>query len=280
MPLRKNYAIIKAIKMKTKKQIKSKIKVNPETKFALKTKIFCLLASGFFLWPLCLFSSDLTPGRIIYLTNGKRIGAGALVVTANQLLEKAALEKADAIFAAQTFQHSLDGKKFSHWVSAAGYKYEIIGENLAINFQTAAGTIKAWENSLTHKQNLFNPDFTEIGVAVKEGNFQGYPTTLVVQIFGRPAPAQTPPPKFPAVTGHQQNQLRPFDAGAEITTPLRLAENDLAVDWGNAKGLIHKTYIPLLSVQLFLLLLVLMWLGKNARHWRGTINHGQSKLIK
>ncbi len=39
-------------------------------------------------------------------------------------------------------------------------------------------------NSPSHKENLMNPKYRDIGVAVEDGNLQGQRTTLVVQEFG------------------------------------------------------------------------------------------------
>jgi hypothetical protein len=104
----------------------------------------------------------------------------------NEMLAQAASSKAEAIFSEGTFAHEINGEKFSNWVKSAGYKYSYIGENLAIDFITAEGAVKAWFGSLTHKQNILNPRFSETGIAVKEGTFNNVNTILVVQIFGAP----------------------------------------------------------------------------------------------
>ncbi len=44
-------------------------------------------------------------------------------------------------------------------------------------------------NSPTHKANILNDHFTEIGIATVDGTYQGNPTTYVVQMFGVPAEA-------------------------------------------------------------------------------------------
>jgi hypothetical protein len=45
---------------------------------------------------------------------------------------------------------------------------------------------KGWLLSRTHQENLLSEDFTEIGVGVLRGKFQGQRTTFVVQMFGTP----------------------------------------------------------------------------------------------
>jgi uncharacterized protein YkwD len=44
------------------------------------------------------------------------------------------------------------------------------GENLAMNIDSAAEVVEAWMNSPSHRENMLNPHFTEIGV----GYFEGY----------------------------------------------------------------------------------------------------------
>ncbi|MDD5295089.1 MAG: CAP domain-containing protein, partial [Patescibacteria group bacterium] len=128
----------------------------------------------------------ITPGRIIELTNEKRIEDGLNILTPNGLLSRAAENKAQAILASGQFQHNIGEKKFSEWIKEAGYKYSYVGENLAVDFITSEGILDAWLASPTHKKNILNSYYKEIGVAVAQGNFDGQNTTLVVQTFGAP----------------------------------------------------------------------------------------------
>lgn len=145
---------------------------------------------GAFLLPRLAYASMLSDENIIKLTNEVRNGEGLDGLNANQLLTKAAYDKAEAIFAAQEFKHDIENRKFSNWVKESGYEYQSIGENLAIDFTTSENAMDAWLESPTHKKNILNPKFEEIGVAVKEDEFQGHKSLLVVQIFGKPAKGQ------------------------------------------------------------------------------------------
>ncbi|MFH1427029.1 MAG: CAP domain-containing protein [Patescibacteria group bacterium] len=141
---------------------------------------------GIFLLPQIAWMTNITAEELINLTNEERIDAGLNSLTANQLLTKAAYDKAQAILASGKFQHNIDDKKFSDWVRDTGYKYSYVGENLAIDFYTNEGIIKAWLNSELHKKNLLSSYYDEIGIAVVEDKFNNQPATLVVQIFGAP----------------------------------------------------------------------------------------------
>lgn len=141
---------------------------------------------GIFLLPQIAYFSSITPERIIELTNQERSKNGLPKLTANQLLTKAANAKGLDILKTQTFKHEIDGKKFSSWIKEANYKYSYAGENLAIDFLTSEGAIKAWMASQTHRDNILNNNFTEIGVAIVEGDFNGQKSIIIVESFGNP----------------------------------------------------------------------------------------------
>jgi len=64
------------------------------------------------------------------------------------------------------------------------------GENLAIGFLDSEEVYQAWNNSPSHKANLFNPNYQDIGITVLKGDFQGNETYVVVQLFGAPKTKQ------------------------------------------------------------------------------------------
>ncbi len=148
--------------------------------------IFLVVVIGVFLLPNNSLATGVTADNIIKLTNSERKNIGISPLVSNQLLARAAYEKARAIFDSQSFAHQIGDKKFSDWIKGAGYNYLYAGENLAISFETSEDIIQAWMNSPFHKKNLVNGDFSQIGVATLQGIWQGTETTLAVQIFGTP----------------------------------------------------------------------------------------------
>jgi len=167
--------------------MKNKIKY---LKLNKKYFIHSLLAVliGVFLLPNIAYFSSITTKNIINLTNKEREKNGLSKITTNELLSKAAYKKGLEILNSQTFSHTINEKKFSTWIKESGYKYLYSGENLAINFLTSEGAIKAWLDSETHKENILNPNFKEIGVAIVEGEFEGENSIIIVQVFGSPLP--------------------------------------------------------------------------------------------
>ncbi|PJC47787.1 MAG: hypothetical protein CO034_01360 [Parcubacteria group bacterium CG_4_9_14_0_2_um_filter_35_11] len=68
-----------------------------------------------------------------------------------------------------------------------GYDYLVVGENLARGyFKDSKDLVDGWMKSPDHRENILNPKFREIGVAQREGKFQGKEQYLAVQIFASP----------------------------------------------------------------------------------------------
>ena len=133
------------------------------------------------------YASDIKIKDLLVETNKKRqeIGLGELKI--NQILSDAARKKAEHMFQNNYWAHvSPDGTEPWDFILGEGYDYVYAGENLAKNFGTSDDVVEAWYNSPTHRENLLNNHYSEIGFAVVNGVLDGYETTLVVQMFGSP----------------------------------------------------------------------------------------------
>ncbi|MDP2855850.1 MAG: CAP domain-containing protein [bacterium] len=136
-------------------------------------------------------------------TNENRSTNNLNTLKTNLVLNTAAQLKANDMASKEYFSHtSPEGKTPWYWFDRAGYKFSYAGENLAVNFVDSKDVVDAWMGSPTHRVNILSDYFTEIGIGVANGKYNGQETTFIVQMFGRPAPAvQTPPqPKTPQVT--------------------------------------------------------------------------------
>lgn len=130
-------------------------------------------------------TANIDQKTIIELTNAERKKMGLPEVTENEALDKAAVLKAQNMFAENYWAHfAPSGKTPWDFILGAGYKFTYAGENLAKNFYNSDEVVKAWMASPTHRDNLLNPKYREIGIAVVEGTLNGQKTTLVVQEFG------------------------------------------------------------------------------------------------
>ncbi len=178
------------------------------------------------------------PGEIIALTNGERAQNSVGQLTENSLLDAAAQAKANDMAAKGYFSHvGPDGKQPWAWIAGAGYQYQDAGENLAVRFVDSSDVVNAWMASPTHRANIVKPVYTDIGVGVAQGTYQGQPATFVVQYFGTPLAAassqtasaaeqeaETPVAALQGdrgqlATGVSASSAQPAVAGAETVQP-------------------------------------------------------------
>lgn len=132
------------------------------------------------------YSSEITPEKIIALTNRERETLGLSSLKMDPLLNKVAQAKGADMIALDYWAHN-SPRGVTPWVfiTDAGYNYLYAGENLARDFAAPEAVVAAWMASPTHRDNMVNPHYEDTGVAVIDGFFQGHETTLVVQMFGK-----------------------------------------------------------------------------------------------
>lgn len=157
--------------------------------------------------------------QIVALTNAKRSQNGLSELSSNPLLAQAAGAKASDMFANDYWAHNSPGGK-TPWsfINGAGYRYIYAGENLARDFSDPGAVVEAWMNSPTHRANLLDKNFREIGVAVAGGKLGGREGILVVQMFGASVSA---PAKVSEVAGNKNTESLPTPAPtvAQVTPP-------------------------------------------------------------
>ena len=143
------------------------------------------------------FSATIKAQEVIDLTNKSRVEAGLDPLIVNDKLTQAAIAKVNDMFQNQYFDHnSPQGLTPWDFIRSAGYEYRFAGENLAIDFITARGVHKALMESSSHRENILNVKYTEIGVAVLEGNFEQSSSIIIVEEFGSLFPKK----EIPAVS--------------------------------------------------------------------------------
>ncbi|MDD5527407.1 MAG: CAP domain-containing protein [Patescibacteria group bacterium] len=162
-------------------------------KFIRSASLFAIVL-GIFLLPKTALMAAITPEKIISSTNEERNRAGLNILSSNDQLARAANAKAQAVLASQIFDHTINGKKFSSWIKDTGYRYSLAGENLAMDFVSSEGLMRAWMASPDHRANILENEYADIGVGVAEGKFAGQKTIVVAQIFGDPLIKTAPIP--------------------------------------------------------------------------------------
>jgi len=137
----------------------------------------------------------LSRSGVIYWTNIQREKYGLLPLKENIQLNAATEIKAEDMFENQYFAHtSLSGEGVADLTEKVEYEFIIIGENLAFgNFKDDSTLVQAWMESEGHRENILNPNYQEIGVAVKKGIFEGKIVWMAVQHFGLPLSACSQP---------------------------------------------------------------------------------------
>lgn len=143
---------------------------------------------SFFVLPRNGFLATVLPQAITDLTNQTRLAAAVSALATSPLLTAAAQGKAEDMARRGYFSHqSPEGTPPWVWLDQVGYHYAAAGENLAVNFYDSRDVVDAWQRSPAHEQNLVRPIFSEIGIGVAAGAYQGRSTLYVVQFFGRPS---------------------------------------------------------------------------------------------
>lgn len=210
--------------------------------------------------PAILGTATFGAQQIIDLTNKKRVENNLPALTYSPLLEQAAKAKAANMFGENYWAHfAPSGKTPWVFITSAGYKYLFAGENLARDFTDPGIIVNAWMDSPSHRENILDKNFREIGVAVAAGKLTGREGILVVQMFGSGNTPQV------AQNGLQLTQNNP------TTNYLLSTTNSSATVLASHQFPISKG-ISLLLVGFIFLLFVLetIFLIKRARTHLGT----------
>lgn len=157
------------------------------------------------------YASNVSSYDLVELTNQTRTSQGLSPLTLNNKLVEAARQKANEMFALNYWSHYSPAGKSPWWFfQNVNYSYRYAGENLARDFDQSSNVVSAWMNSPTHRENILNGNYQEIGIAVVDGILEGQETTLVVQMFGTPVnPATTAPAVAEKVQAAQATEEEP-----------------------------------------------------------------------
>lgn len=131
---------------------------------------------------------------ILTILNQDRSKNGLVPYKANLQLAKAAQAKARHILNNNYFAHtSPSGVEPWSFIADTGLVYAFAGENLALNYSSAYELEMDFLQSPLHRENLLSPLFTDIGIAVVRGTFQGQTAVITVQMFASPTRVATAP---------------------------------------------------------------------------------------
>lgn len=169
---------------------------------ALRHKMLSIYSLGLFLSQL-LFGITFYSGptimnadakvmaqNIITYSNFERRNNNLGIFYESETLNLAAEKKLKNMFEKDYWDHKgPNGETAWEFIDSTGYQYSLAGENLARGFSSSEEAVKAWMESPTHRANILNERFQEMGVAIGSGKINGAATTVIVQIFGQPKTA-------------------------------------------------------------------------------------------
>jgi uncharacterized protein YkwD len=135
--------------------------------------------------------SDIDVNQLLTLTNQERLKINIGLLAFNPKLTLAAQSKCQDMIAKNYWSHySPDGTAPWTFDVNEGYRYQKLGENLAVGFFDAQTTINGWMASTEHRTNLLDPAFSDVGFAVcKSEKFAGthnQAALIIVQHLGKP----------------------------------------------------------------------------------------------
>ncbi len=198
--------------------------------FVVMSAFFSIHQTGYFL-------SSIVPTALVDLTNQERTTEKIPTLKTNESLNKAAQAKAEDMVQKGYFAHSSpDGVTPWDWIAQSGYVFDRAGENLAVDFNDSADVVTAWMNSPLHRKNIMNGGFTEVGIGLARGRYQGRDAIFVVQMFGTPIISQktiTPISKAPLPPTHvvlaktKDNAIRV--AGKNTNAPAHVLAEEIAI---------------------------------------------------
>ncbi len=145
---------------------------------------FSLVAYLYFVFPNSGKANEAVVSKVLELVNQARKDESVEILKLNPVLSNSALAKANDIISKDYFAHiSPDGKRPWDFIDRGQYAYALVGENLAMNFTTAESVHRALMNSPSHKKNIMNAKYRDIGLAMARGEIGGKKTNVLVEIF-------------------------------------------------------------------------------------------------
>lgn len=225
------------------------MKINTHKKTHTVIPLALIGIASSFTFVLTAFASGIVPSEVVALANSARDRAELPALTENAQLSQAARAKAEDMIKNDYFSHtSPKGIEPWYWIKQAGYQYQAAGENLAINYTNAEDQHEAWMKSATHRANILNTRYQEIGVAVVKGKVNGKESIVTVEMFGSPLhavadrvavvpPVAVPVSEIKGVEAPVVSPISPAPVSSPVVLPIvtPVVENQiLSLEWQKA----------------------------------------------
>lgn len=135
---------------------------------------------------------EITPENIVNVVNKEREARMLEPLEKNDLLTIAAENKSRHMVINNYFEHYALGLTPWSFILNAGYEYTIAGENLAMGFTSSEGIVDAWMDSPSHRANILNPEYQDVGIGVVKGEYtengKTKNTVMTTELLAKPKP--------------------------------------------------------------------------------------------
>ena len=110
---------------------------------------------------------------VVCVINRERHSHGLPALHENSRLNRSAQGWTNVMVTHRDFSHGAD---FAARISAVGFDWSNVGENIATGYATPSTVVKAWMASTGHCQNILNPMYRYVGTGVSDNSISGYST--------------------------------------------------------------------------------------------------------
>ncbi|MFZ0041436.1 MAG: CAP domain-containing protein [Solirubrobacteraceae bacterium] len=121
--------------------------------------------------PIGAVSRPALQKAVVCLINGQRRSHGLPGLKANRRLDRSAQGWTNDMVSHRNFSHGAD---FSARISAVGFNWSNVGENIATGYRTPTSVVRAWMASTGHCQNILSPTFREVGTGLDDRSISGF----------------------------------------------------------------------------------------------------------
>jgi uncharacterized protein YkwD len=116
--------------------------------------------------PIHAASRSALRGAVVCLVNRERAKHHLPGLADNGRLDRSAQGWTNMMVSHRAFTHGAD---FASRISAVGFDWSNVGENIAAGFQTPASVVRGWMRSAGHCQNILSPIYRMVGTGVSRG---------------------------------------------------------------------------------------------------------------
>lgn len=199
----------------------------------------------------------------------------------SKTLDTAAQAKANDMATRNYWSHSTpEGNQPWVFVNDQNYAYQKLGENLAAGFIDSQSTIKGWMASASHRENLLDPSFDEVGFGFANNpdyTAGGGPMTIVVAFYARPSAAPAiSDSSNPALNLEASLSAQPTTTSSAISQPSKTKITTRAqIAFFSILRANTATYFALILAGLA----VGLWIGRHALAAHKAIKSGERFVV-